>query len=146
MNGLRPLSIVGFLVIVAAMVGLMVQGAIVAAGPVGIAVQVLAFALMVWARITFGRRSFHASADPTAGGIVTGGPYRFIRHPIYAAIAYFFWAAAISHASAANLLLALAATAGIAARIVAEERLLLERYPEYAAYAAATKRIVPFLL
>ena len=30
-------------------------------------------------------------------------------------------------------------------RIAAEERLVLERYPEYAAYAARTKRLIPFV-
>jgi len=44
---------------------------------------------MLWARLTFGGRSFHAGANPTAGGVVTTGPYRFVRHPIYAAILYF---------------------------------------------------------
>jgi protein-S-isoprenylcysteine O-methyltransferase Ste14 len=41
--------------------------------------QVLALLLFLWARITFGRRSYHVVADPTAGGLVTDGPYRFIR-------------------------------------------------------------------
>ena len=50
---------------------------------------------MVAARITFGRRSFHAAANPTEGGLVTTGPYAYIRHPIYAAILYFVWAGAL---------------------------------------------------
>jgi hypothetical protein len=41
--------------------------------------------------LTFGARSFHAGANPTDGGVVTAGPYRFFRHPIYAAILYFLW-------------------------------------------------------
>jgi protein-S-isoprenylcysteine O-methyltransferase Ste14 len=41
------------------------------------------------ARVTFGRRSFHAAANPTAGGLVTTGPYRLIRHPIYTAACLF---------------------------------------------------------
>jgi len=142
---MRPLSIAGFIIVVAALSGLLSRSALIATEPIGITLQVAAAGLMIWARITFGRRSFHAAADPTAGGIVTRGPYRYLRHPIYAAITYFTWTAAISHASAVNLLLAVAASAGIAARVVAEERLLLERYPEYAAYAARTKRIIPFL-
>jgi protein-S-isoprenylcysteine O-methyltransferase Ste14 len=146
MNTLRLLSLGGFIILVLAMVGLVFRGAIFAVEPFGMTVQVLSFALMIWARVTFGRRSFHAAADPTAGGIVTAGPYRVLRHPIYAAIGYFLWTGAISHASALNLMIALAATAGIAVRIVAEERLLVERYPEYADYAARTKRVVPFLL
>ena len=45
------------------------------------------------ARVTFGRRSFHAAANPTAGGLVTTGPYRIIRHPIYTAACLFGWGA-----------------------------------------------------
>jgi protein-S-isoprenylcysteine O-methyltransferase Ste14 len=37
-------------------------------------------------------------------------------------------------------------TVGLAVRMVAEERLVAERYPEYLAYAARTKRIIPFIL
>ena len=146
LSTVRQLSIVGFLLLVAATAGLILRSAILAVEPIGITVQALSIGLMIWARLTFGVRSFHASAEPTSGGIVTTGPYRFLRHPIYAAIGYFLWTAAISHASTVSIVLALAATAGIAARISAEERLLLLRYPEYAAYAARTRRVVPFLL
>jgi protein-S-isoprenylcysteine O-methyltransferase Ste14 len=66
--------------------------AIFGTGPITITIQVIAALLMVWARLTFGIRSFHGTANPTAGGLVTTGPYRYIRHPIYAAILYFFWA------------------------------------------------------
>jgi protein-S-isoprenylcysteine O-methyltransferase Ste14 len=38
------------------------------------------------------------------------------------------------------------AVAGAGLRIAAEERLLLERYPEYGEYADRTKRIIPFLV
>ena len=42
--------------------------------------------------------------------------------------------------------LAVVCTAGLGARIAAEERLLVARYPDYADYAARTKQVVPFLL
>jgi protein-S-isoprenylcysteine O-methyltransferase Ste14 len=107
---------------------------------------VLAALLMLWARLTFGARSFHAGANPTAGGIVTTGPYRFIRHPIYAAILYFVWAGVASHFSARALSAGLSATAAIVVRLAAEERLLVERYPEYRDYAARTRRLIPFVV
>jgi protein-S-isoprenylcysteine O-methyltransferase Ste14 len=68
-------------------------------GPVTIAIQVCAASLMIWARITFGMRSFHGAANPTAGGLVRSGPYKYIRHPIYAAILYFLLAGIAAHPS-----------------------------------------------
>jgi len=46
---------------------LLLRHSLFAAIPIGIALQVLAALLMVWARLTFGLRSFHAAANPTAG-------------------------------------------------------------------------------
>src|ERR1051325_3489923 len=65
---------------------LVAMRAILSASPFVIPVQVAAIILAVWARVTFRRRSFHVAANPTEGGLVTGGPYHFIRHPIYTAI------------------------------------------------------------
>ena len=78
-------SLVGFLLMVIAVVGLVFTYALFSPSPVVVAVQVAAVVLMAWARLTLGRRSFHPAADVTGGGLVTTGPYRFIRHPIYAA-------------------------------------------------------------
>jgi protein-S-isoprenylcysteine O-methyltransferase Ste14 len=101
---------------------------------------------MVWARLTFGLRSLHAAATPTAGGLVTTGPYRLMRHPIYSAILLFLWAGVASHLSPLSVVLGVLATGAIAVRLSTEERLVIMRYPEYAAYAARTRRVIPFVL
>lgn len=121
------------------------QDSILGTGRVTIIVQVAAVLLMLWARFTFGRRSFHASADPTEGGLMKSGPYRYLRHPIYASVIYFVWAGVVCHISLATVLLGSVATAGLVVRIIAEERLVVKRYPEYASYASYTKRIIPFV-
>jgi len=143
---MKTASLIGYIVLVIALVGLILSGSILGDGMSSRVIQILAVLLMIWARITFGRRSFHASADPTEGNLVTSGPYRFLRHPIYASILYFIWAAVLSHISITNICLGLLGTFGAAVRIYTEERLLLIRYPEYREYAARTKRVIPFLL
>jgi protein-S-isoprenylcysteine O-methyltransferase Ste14 len=143
---LKTVSVVGFVVAVLAICGLALDRSVIAGGVAAVAVQVLAVLLMLWARITFGGRSFHAEAGPTEGGLVTSGPYRFIRHPIYAAVLYFIWAGILTHLALDSFLLGIVVTGGLAVRIYAEERLVVERYPAYTDYAARTKRVIPFLL
>lgn len=142
----RLASVIAYGVLVASMVALLLRDSLFAIEFVGISVQGLAALLMLWARLTFGKRSFHLTANPSEGEMVTSGPYRFLRHPIYASIFYFLWAAVCSHLSLLNFLLGLIATAALAVRIAAEEQFLIKHYPEYADYAVRTKRIIPFLL
>ncbi|MFL6281017.1 MAG: methyltransferase family protein [Vicinamibacterales bacterium] len=143
---LRSQSVVGFALMIAGLVWLILRQQVLARGVIGIAVQALAILLMIAARLTFGRRSFHAAANPTAGELVTTGPYRFWRHPIYAAVLYFMWAAALDYHSAAAISAAALVTMGALVRMYAEENLLVTAYPDYAAYRARTARVIPFVL
>ncbi|HSB08421.1 MAG TPA: isoprenylcysteine carboxylmethyltransferase family protein [Blastocatellia bacterium] len=138
-------SLVGLLVMMAALVGLYAIGALISLNLIAITLQGIAIALMVWARLTFGKRSFHASAVPTAGGLVTTGPYRYIRHPIYAAACLFGWAGVVTHWSILSATLGVLLVAGGLVRMLCEERLLAQSYPEYLAYRKVTKRMLPFV-
>jgi protein-S-isoprenylcysteine O-methyltransferase Ste14 len=130
---------------VAGLAGQYYSGALFGIHPINIAVQVAAFALMVAARITFGRRSFHAAADPTAGDLVTTGPYAYVRHPIYAAIIYFIWAGALDHFSWRVLAWAELITAGAFSRMHIEEYLLVRKYPAYREYKKRVKKLIPYV-
>jgi len=77
------------------------------------------------------------------GHLETKGLYALVRHPIYSAVllamlGVVVWGAGVWHLVFYGLLLALL---GVKAR--AEERLLLERYPEYAEYGSRVGRFVP---
>lgn len=128
-----------------ALVGLISIDSLFAHSPLGIGLQAAAIALMAWARLTFGHRSLHAGAAPTAGGLVTTGPYRFIRHPIYTAALLFGWTGVLSNWSPRTAGLGGALTIGALVRMLCEERMVVERYPEYREYSRSTKRVVPFL-
>jgi protein-S-isoprenylcysteine O-methyltransferase Ste14 len=102
---MRRLSVAALVAMLLALVGLSRINALLASNTVGIAIQVTAVSLMIWARLAFGRRSFHASADPTPGGLVRDGPYRLIRHPIHAAACLLGCAGVATHWSLCTVLL-----------------------------------------
>ena len=140
------LSVFAFLGLVACIFSLMFTRSLFGNGPLTIGIQIAAALLMTWARLTFGKRSFHAEANPTAGGLVTQGPYRYFRHPIYAAILYFMWAGIAAHLSLRPVLIGLVGSAMLGIRIRCEEVLLQRAYTEYGAYASRTARVLPFVL
>ena len=143
---LRFQSVAAFALMVAGLVWLLIRHEVFARNSVALAIQVLAILLMIAARLAFGMRNFHAAANPTADGLVTSGPYRWIRHPIYAAVLYFTWATALDHRTWEAIAAAVLVTIGAAARMYAEERLLVGMYPEYVDYSARTARVIPFVL
>jgi protein-S-isoprenylcysteine O-methyltransferase Ste14 len=80
---------------------------------------------------------------PEARGLVTNGPYRIVRHPVYlgelgAAVGLF-----VAAPTGWNLVVLIAFTVAQAVRMGLEERALGEEFPEYAAYAERTPRLVP---
>ena len=81
----------------------------------------------------------------TGASLVTGGLYRYLRHPMYLSQAMI--------AVGAPLTLGCRYTLGVAAvllplllvRLLREERALARTFPDYPRYAARTKRLVPFV-
>jgi len=143
---LRSVSILATAVLVAVAAALVFRGAILGTGPVSISLQAAGIALMLWARLTFGFRSFHYAANPTQGRLITRGPYRYIRNPIYAAAWLVIWTGVAVHWSPINAMLGAVVAAMLIVRIACEEQLLRATYPEYADYARKTARLVPFVI
>ncbi len=142
---LKTLSLAGYLGMIGGLLGLLITRKLFSASPFVIALQVAAFLLFVWARVTFGRRSYHVVANPTEGGLVTGGPYRYIRHPIYATFCLFTLAGAAAHWSWISGVCGGLILSGAIMRIICEEALVGARYPEYARYKTVTWRMLPYV-
>ena len=133
----RALSVIALAAMAVGITGLFFSNALFAKQPWVIAIQVAMFALMVWARITFGRRR--------DGILVTNGPYAYLRHPIYAAIIHFIWAGALDSFSWPVLGWAETVTAGAFTRMHLEEYVLKREYPEYRDYRKRAKKFIPFV-
>jgi len=140
------ISLLGLVAAVAGLIGLISREELFDRNAITIGLQVCAFAFMVWARITFGMRSFHAAANPTEGELVTRGPFAFVRNPIYAAVILFAWAGVGAHLGLVSVALGLLVLAGMLVRIFSEERELQARYKDqYTAYRQRVKRLVPLV-
>jgi protein-S-isoprenylcysteine O-methyltransferase Ste14 len=142
---IKALSIVGYLGMVGGLLGVLTLENFRSSSPVVLFMQAVSLLLFLCARITFGRRSYHVVADPTEGGLVTTGPYRYIRHPIYAAICLFASVAMIGHCSWSMGLCVGLVWISALTRIFCEEVLVTARYPDYVQYAAKTWRLIPFI-
>lgn len=142
---LKKISLIALLIMALALTGLAIRGALFSSHPVAIVLEVTAAVLMIWARVTLGARSFHAAANPTSGDLITTGPYRFIRHPIYTAICLFVWSGILTHWTLIDAALGSLLLLGAVSRILCEERLLVKLYPAYQEYAKTTKRMLPFI-
>jgi protein-S-isoprenylcysteine O-methyltransferase Ste14 len=82
---------------------------------------------------------------PEARGLVTRGPYRLVRHPVYLGELTVCAGLVIASPSGWNLTFATGFFLAQAIRMKLEEDALTEEFPEYAEYAATTGRIVPQL-
>lgn len=87
------------------------------------------------------RRSF--SIVPEARHLVTKGPYAYVRHPLYAFEEIAIVGTAMQFMQPWSALLLLVHFALQLARMRYEEQVLAQAFPEYAAYAARTARLIP---
>ena len=113
---------------------------------VGLALVALGLGFAVWARVHIGRNWGTPMTQKAEPELVTSGPYRLVRHPIYAGILLAGVGTAIALSWLWLTAFALTAVYFVYAAKV-EERFLVEQFPgDYPAYRRSTRMLVPFLL
>lgn len=80
---------------------------------------------------------------PEARGLVTRGPYRLVRHPVYLGEITALAGLALAAPVLRNVVIFAVFLGAQLVRMRFEERALMEAFPHYAAYAARTNRLLP---
>ncbi|NKF32164.1 isoprenylcysteine carboxylmethyltransferase family protein, partial [Pseudomonas sp. BGM005] len=105
-------------------------------------VMCLGFILQISAKLVL-RRSF--GLVPANRGVKIGGPYRLVRHPMYAGYLMTHVSFFLANPSLLNFAIYATALFAQCLRLLAEERLLKED-PAYTTFMATTRyRLVPFV-
>lgn len=103
--------------------------------------------LALWALAANRPGNFNIRPTPRHGGtLITSGPYRWIRHPMYTSVLLAAAAAAWQSSETADALFWLALLGVLLAKATIEERALVLRFPDYQDYRARTKRFIPWLV
>jgi protein-S-isoprenylcysteine O-methyltransferase Ste14 len=115
-------------------------------GAIGAVIFVSGISLAIWARVHLGRNWGMPMTERLQPELITSGPYRYIRHPIYTGLLLGMFGTAL----ATNLIglvipVVLGGVFYYAATV--EERNMTAAFPAaYPAYRASTKMLIPFIL
>jgi protein-S-isoprenylcysteine O-methyltransferase Ste14 len=115
-------------------------------GIIGSALCVIGVALAVWARVCLATNWSPRPAVKVDHALVTSGPYRLIRHPIYTGMLLALLGTGLD-AGIIGLAVFVCAAAVLVRRIPIEEGLMMQLFKEqYSEYIRHTKALLPFLL
>jgi len=114
----------------------------------GVGIALVGFALLQWAQVTLGKSWSDTPRMMKEQSLITSGPYRFIRHPIYTAFILILGSTLFI---SSNWMIGLCwigmTILEVASRIKFEESLMLEFFGEqYRNYMKKTGRLLPKVL
>lgn len=112
--------------------------------PPALALLACAVALGLWTFAHNRPGNFNIRPEPKASGrLVTSGPYRYMRNPMYSALLLFAAAEVLAYADMRKIACWIALALVLLAKVLLEERGLRALFPGYAEYARRVRRFIP---
>lgn len=111
----------------------------------GLPALLLGAGLLAWGSGALGRLLTPLPRPAATGQVIDRGPYRHLRHPIYAGVTLGALGLALLTRHDRRLLVTAALALFFDAKARREERWLLTHYPEYRVYRERVRRFVPGL-
>lgn len=112
---------------------------------VGLVILAVGGVLGTWGMVALGRNLTPFPKPVEGGTLVTHGPYRVVRHPIYAGLILGTLGWALFRANLLGLALAVLLFVFFDLKSRREEQWLRQTYPGYAEYQARVKKLVPWI-
>jgi protein-S-isoprenylcysteine O-methyltransferase Ste14 len=110
-------------------------------------IQAIAIIIGLWAILVMHIGNFNIVPDPRPDmELITVGPYRYIRHPMYFSIILFFFPLVALDLNWMSLSIYSNLCIILFIKLSYEEHLLVEKLNDYSEYQKVTKKLIPFVL
>jgi protein-S-isoprenylcysteine O-methyltransferase Ste14 len=114
--------------------------------PWALIVSFFGLLLGFWAIVTMKLDNLSVTPDIKQDArLVTTGPYKVIRHPMYSAVLLTFFPFILDRPSVFLTIVYIALLTTLLIKLNYEEHLLKEHFKEYATYAKTSWRLIPFI-
>ena len=112
----------------------------------GLMTQIFGIAIGVWGILIMGVGNFNIQPEVKSYSLITAGPYKWIRNPMYMAVFLFYVPIVVQYFRLMNVLVFIVLFIAILLKIYSEEQFLEEQFGDkYLKYKRRTKRLIPFI-
>jgi protein-S-isoprenylcysteine O-methyltransferase Ste14 len=111
----------------------------------GVIIIALGLFLGIWSFMSFHQKINISPVPLKHSFLVTGGPFKYIRHPMYATLLLISVGLLLVYPSITRILAVIALVLVLNIKMNIEERLLAERYHHYGRYQRLTGKLLPKL-
>jgi protein-S-isoprenylcysteine O-methyltransferase Ste14 len=142
----NPKSLILIAIQLVTLLYLFITGPLIPSDPIIFLIFIAGIALGLWAAYSFRTTKFTWLPEiPENAALVTAGPYRIIRHPMYTAVILITAALLINEPSAPRLIVWVILLADLLYKTMLEESYLHHHFKQYGEYVVNTQRLIPFL-
>lgn len=114
---------------------------------VGLLLMLLGWFFAVWARVALGGNWSGTVTVKENHVLVTHGPYRWVRHPIYSGVLLLLLGTAVVVGTAVTIMEVAAVTLALSLKMRTEEKFMQETFGEqYRDYCQRVKALIPYVV
>ncbi len=114
--------------------------------PALLLLQLIGIFVGLWAIFDMRKSALNITPMPLNNAIlISSGPYKLVRHPMYLGLLFFFTPLVISHPTNISLIIYAIFIINLILKLFFEEKLLLLKFESYVDYKKNTWRLLPYL-